>query len=201
MKQICFLFILLAIGVSIAGAQTSSASATSNDGAALAAKRLASRDPVVRQEAAEELARLEASEHRRVIEGYRLQEKNSRVKLALDWALYRMGKNESLFSIVRALDSSRDDQATSYLTTIEPEPLYFFLEQMNGTTQVRLLEVLAKIGNAKTLDRINPYTQSYDPKIAKAAQQARREIEQRAGQAPGENATRPRRTNSEVTAP
>jgi hypothetical protein len=155
-----------------------------------------------RQGAAEELARMAATEHRRVVEGYRLQEKNSRVRLALEWALYRMGKSESLFTIVRALDSSRDDQATSYLNTLEdPEPLYFFVERMNGNTQIKLLDVLANIGDAGTLDKIKPYSNSFDSKIAEAAKHAAREIEQRLGEIPGKRSTRPRKANASENSP
>lgn len=201
MKKSFCLFILLAIGASLAGARTAQTDASASDDAAIAAKKLASRDPLVRQRAAEELARTAATEQRRVVEGYRLQEKNSRVRLALEWALYRMGKSESLFAIVNALDSSRDNQARAYLTTMEPEPLYFFLERMNGSTQIKLLEVFAKIGDAKTLERIKPYEQSYDPKIAGAAKKAGRELEQRLGQTPLDTTTRPRRAGAEAASP
>src|SRR5918997_4613182 len=67
------------------------------------ARKLSSRIASERRAAAEELARLAAVEHRRLAEGYRAQEGDVRVKLALDWALYRMGRNESLFPLVRAL--------------------------------------------------------------------------------------------------
>ncbi|MDT4969841.1 MAG: hypothetical protein QOJ64_4578 [Acidobacteriota bacterium] len=194
MKKSFCLFILLAIGASIAGAQTAQTDASANDDAAVAARKLASHDPLVRQGAAEVLARAGATEHRRVVEGYRLQEKNSRVRLALEWALYRMGKSESLFTIVRALDSSRDDQAASYLNTLEdPKPLYFFLERMNGNTQIKLLDILARVGDAGTLDKIKPYSNSFDSKIAEAAQRAAREIEQRLGETPANRSTRPRK--------
>jgi HEAT repeat protein len=167
-----------------------------------AQKQLGSRDPLVRQHAAEELARLAATTNRKLLEGYRLQEKNARVKLALDWALYRIGKTEALFSIVQALDSSRANQASSYLTTLEtPEPLYLFLERVNGNTQVKLLEVLGKIGDAGTIDRIKPLSNSFDPKIVEAAQQGTREIESRLGQTPTDQSTRPRRIGEQETSP
>lgn len=203
LKKTLGLGILLIVAcAAVAHAQTDVDTANVEDPAAVAAKQLASRDPLVRQRAAEELARLEATDQRRLVEGYRLQEKNARVKLALDWALYRMGKNESLFTVVRALDSSRLDQANSYLKTLEnPEPLYFFLEHMNGNTQVKLLEVLARIGDAATLDKIKPYAESFDPKIAEAAQRAAREIEGRLGQTPTEKSTRPRQVGVGETSP
>ncbi|HYY43199.1 MAG TPA: hypothetical protein VE775_10745 [Pyrinomonadaceae bacterium] len=52
--------------------------------ATAATRRLASNDPLARQQAAEELAQLAAAGERRLVEGYRLQEKNTRVRLALD---------------------------------------------------------------------------------------------------------------------
>ena len=71
------------------------------------AKQLGSTDPHVRQRSAEALARLAATDQRKLVEGYRLQEQNKEVKLALDWALYRMGRSEALYRIVDELDSGR----------------------------------------------------------------------------------------------
>lgn len=165
-------------------------------------KQLASRDPLVRQRAAEELAHLADPANRKLLEGYRHQEKNTRVRLALDWALYRIGKTEALFTVVRALDSTRADQASAYLFTLDtPDRLYLFLERMNGNTQVKLLDVLAKIGDAATLDKIKPHSQSPDPRIAEAANLATREIEERLGQMPANTSTRPRQVGSGEAVP
>jgi hypothetical protein len=163
------------------------------------AARLASRDPVERQRAAEELARTAATEQQRLVAGYRLQEKDARVRLALDWALYRMGKTETLFAIVRNLDSSRRHQTVTYLTQLEgPEPLYIFLDKVNDNTRTYLLEVLALTGDDKTIDLINPYTSSFDPRVANAARFAIREITRRQSQPT--QPTRPRQTgNTEET--
>lgn len=142
------------------------------------ARKLSSRNPVERREAAEALARAAAAEHRRLTEGYRAQEKDTRVRVALDWALYRMGKNEALFGVVDAVDSKKTaEQAVGYLKQIEtPEPLYVFLGRVNGNTLIRVLEVLASVGDAATLERVKPYTQSLDPGIADAAKFAEQEI-------------------------
>lgn len=159
------------------------------------AARLASHDPLERQRAAEELARTAAVEQQRLVAGYRLQEKDARVRLALDWALYRMGKTETLFAIVRNLDSSRRSQAASYLAQLEgPEPLYIFLDRVNDNTRIYLLEVLAQLGDDKTIDRVNPYTSSFDPRVANAARFAIREITRRLQQ-PAQP-TRPRQTGN-----
>lgn len=166
-------------------------------GTAGLARKLTSPDPLERQRAAEELARLAAVDQLKLVAGYRLQEKNARVRLALDWALYRMGKTETLFNIVRDLDSSRRNQSDGYLSQLEsPDPLYIFLERVNGKTLARLLTVLSRLGDTDTLDLIKPYLSSYDQQVANAAQFATREINRRLQQPPANTATRPRQTGN-----
>jgi hypothetical protein len=173
-----------------ASAQDDPSSAPRQDSAAVA-RRLSSRNAFERREAAEELARLAATEHRRLVEGYRVQEKDARVKVAMDWALYRLGKGEAIYPLVRALDSKQADQAVKYLSGLEtPEPLYAVLPRVNGNTQIRLLEVLAHVGDRETLEQVKPYTASLDPGIADAAKFAEREITIRLEETP---AVEPRR--------
>src|SRR5947209_14302652 len=172
---------------------------------AVVARRLSSQNPLERRAAAEEIARLSAVEHRRLVEGYRAQEKDSRVRLALDWALYRMGKNESLFALVRALDEKKlAGQSVSYLKQLDgPAPLYIFLGHVNGNTEIRLLEVLAAVGDADTIERIKPFTESTDPGIADAAKFAEREIGIRLEETPKVEPKRQRKvgTTSEAEPP
>ena len=162
------------------------------------ARKLSSRVASERQAAAEELARLAAVEHRRLAEGYRAQEKDARARLALDWALYRMGRGESLYQLVAALDEKRQaEQSVAYLKQLEgPGPLYVFLGRVNGHTQIRLLEVLAAVGDRATLERIQPYTQSLDPLIADAAKFAEREINIRLEETPAAEPKRQRKVGS-----
>ena len=190
--------ILLTLVAAWAGANASAQDEPSNaagvDSAAVA-RKLSSRNPLERRAAAEELARLASVEHRRLAEGYRAQEKDTRVKLALEWALYRMGKNESLYPLVRALDEKKQaEQTVAYLKQLEgPEPLYPFLGRVNGNTQIRLLEVLAAVGDRATLERIKPFTESLDPGIADAAKFAEREINIRVEETPAAEPKRQRR--------
>ena len=190
----CFacLSMLLAASSSAGGAARQDA-ATGVDSKGVA-RMLSSRNPVQRREAAEALARAASVEHRRLVEGYRVQESDAKVRLALDWALYRMGKSQALFEVVRALDSSRAEQALQYLSRLEtPEPLYAFLGRTNGKTQVRLIEALAHVGDAGTLDKIKPFESSPDPVIAEAAKFAEREITIRLEESPKVNPKRERR--------
>jgi hypothetical protein len=209
-KFICFALVLslpsLASARSVAYANSvlqDEPSAAQRIDSSMVARKLSSPNPIERREAAEELARLAAIEHRRLVEGYRVQEKDARVRLALDWALYRLGKNESLFQVVRVLDSKKQgEQAVGYLKQLEsPEPLYKFLEHVNGNTQIRLLEILASIGDATTLERIKPYTESLDPGIADAAKFAEREITNRLQDTVAPEPKRERRVGSTESEP
>lgn len=139
-------------------------------------------NPLVRQRAAEALARLAAGDQRKVVEGYQLQEKNKEVRLALDWALHRMGKAETLFRIVRELNSSRHDQAVGYLKQLDSANLlYPFLKQNGNPARVTvgLLEALGELGNGETLEMITPLRDSFVPGVAEAAEVAIERIETR----------------------
>jgi len=159
------------------------------------AKQLADSDALVRQKSAEALARLAATDQRKLVEGYQLQEKNKEVRLALDWALFRMGRSEALFRIVRELDSGRQEQAIGYLSELEsPDLLYSYLKKTNNPARVNagLLKALARIGNAETLDIIKPYRESVQPFVAEAAEIAHDEIEKRLGKETPTTRVRPR---------
>jgi len=146
------------------------------------AKQLNSPDAHVRQRSAEALARLAATDQRKLVEGYQLQEKNKEVRLALDWALYRMGKAEALYRVVDDLDSGRQQQAVAYLSELEsPDVLYPFLKRTNNAPRINagLLKALAHTGDAQTLELVKPFRESHQPYVAEAAETAYDEIEKR----------------------
>ncbi|MEJ7618636.1 MAG: hypothetical protein WKF30_17085 [Pyrinomonadaceae bacterium] len=167
--------------------------------AAVYGQQLSSPDSLLRQRAAEQIARDAAAGQRKLIEGHRLQERNARVRLALDWALYRLGKNEALFRIVQQLgDGSRADQARGYLTQIEgPAPLYMFLDRSNDKVKLKLMEVFAEIGDADTAERLRYFTAAKNEKIAGASQRAISQISDRLSRASTDSVTRPRRLGSD----
>lgn len=157
-------------------------------------KQLGSSDPLLRQRSAEALARLAASDQLKLVEGYQLQEKNKEVCLALDWALYRMGKAEALYHVVDDLDSSRQEQAVGYLSEVEsPDVLYPFLKRTTNAPRLNagLLKTLARIGDAQTLDLIKPFRESQQPYVAETAEIAHDEIEKRLNE-PAATTTRAR---------
>lgn len=186
---ICVLF----VGVSVAQQPIDGVDARSNS--ADFAKQLGNTDPHVRQRSAEALARLAATDQRKLVEGYQLQEKNKEVRLALDWALYRMGRSEALYRVVASLDSGRQDQAIGYLSELEsPDLLYPFLNKEKNRPRVTagLLKALARIGDAHTLEVVKPYRESHEPYVAEAAEIAHDEIEKRLSEPAQPTRVRPR---------
>ena len=195
MKYLSFVFVMLmlVVGVKAQTAPIDGVDARSNP--ADFAKQLNSPDALVRQRSAEALARLAATDQRKLVEGYRLQEKNKEVRLALDWALYRMGRAEALYRIVDELDSGRQAQAVGYLSELEgPDVLYPFLKRTTNAPRINagLLKALARIGDAQTLDLIKPFRESHQPYVAEAAEVAHDEIEKRLGEPAPDARARPR---------
>lgn len=169
--------------------------ATTEDADARAVRALRDADPQRRQLAAETLARLAPRQHLRLVQGFRLQERDARVRLALDWALYRIGKPESLFGIVNALTSKRREQAIEYLARLdEPATLVALLKSPKREVKIGVLEALGRNGDERTAREIEPLVASSDIQIAAAVQLALTQIELRQGKRDAAPAlpTRPR---------
>ena len=193
-----YLKLVLLVLVLVAGVQGQTAAVDGVDARSNPeefAKQLNSPDAHVRQRSAEALARLAATDQIKLVEGYRLQEKNKDVRLALDWALYRMGRSEALYRIVDELDSGRQPQAVGYLSELEsPDVLYPFLSRTKNAPRITagLLKALARVGDAQTLDLIKPFRESHQPYVAEAAEVAHDEIEKRLGEPAADVRARPR---------
>ena len=185
MKRFVLLLVLFVVAGSAEAQQSSVDGVDARSNPADFAKQLGSTDPQVRQRSAEALARLAAADQRKLVEGYQVQENNKQVRLALEWALYRMGRSEMLYRIVDELDSGRQEQAIGYLSELEsPAELYPFLKKSNNAPRVNagLLKALARIGDAQTLELIKPFRESHQPLVAEAAELAHDEIEKRLGE-------------------
>lgn len=153
---------------------------TRKDAGKSAVRLLRDADPQQRQRGAEALARLAASEHLPLVHGYRLQERDARVRLALDWALYRLGKPESLFGVVGALDTRHREQAIEYLARLdEPTTLIALLRSPKREVKTGVLEALGRNGDDRSVKAIEPLVASSDLSIAAAAQLALTQIEMR----------------------
>ncbi len=200
LRILLLLLLFVVTSAAVAGAQDDDGYAAERQaGMTFALQHLTDRDPLVRQRAAEVLAKFSAVEHLRLTEGYRFQEKNDRVRLALDWALYRMGKNDALYGVVRELRSdSRRGQAVGYLSQLAgPQQLYPFFDRADNKTMIGLLDVMANIGTEDSLELVKSFENSYDPKIAGSAKFASESIARRAASMPSQTTTRPREVTNE----
>ena len=195
MSKVILIAIVLFVAVSVQAQQSPIDGVDARSNPAEFAKQLGSTDPLLRQRSAEALARLAATDQRKLVEGYQLQEKNKEVRLALDWALYRMGRAEALYRVVDDLDSGRQEQAIGSLSELEsPDLLYPFLIRGNNAPRINagLLKALARIGDAQTIDLVKPFRESHQPYVAEAAETAHDEIEKRLGEAVPTTRARPR---------
>ena len=199
MKKMRLLFVLLSIVLMAIATQAQTPididGVDARSSSAEFAKQLGSADALLRQRSAEALARLASTDQRKLVEGYQLQEKNKEVRLALDWALYRMGRAELLYRIVDELDSGRQDQAIGYLSELEsPDLLYPFLKKSNNTPRVNagVLKALGRIGDAQTLEVVKPFRESHQPYVSEAAEVAYDEIEKRLAEPGTTTRSRPR---------
>jgi HEAT repeat protein len=162
-------------------------------------RRLVARDALTRQRAAEALASLAAVDQRKMIEGYRLQEKDKKVRLALDWALYRTGKSEALYQIIIELDSGRHDQAVGYLAKLDtPTILHGTLKRYEERPRITagIIEALGQFGNDESLELVKPFRDSFDAGVAAAAESAFDQIEKRLAQVESTVPARPRTVSS-----
>jgi HEAT repeat protein len=194
-KVILIAVVLFAVAFSAQAQQAPIDGVDARSNPAEFAKQLNSPDAHVRQRSAEALARLAAADQIKLVEGYQLQEKNKEVRLALDWALYRMGRAEALYRVVKELDSGRQEQAIGYLSELEsPDLLYPFLKRNNNAPRINagLLKALAHIGDAQTLEVVKPFRDSHQPYVAEAAEIAYDEIEKRLGEPVPATRARPR---------
>ena len=200
LRLVCFSILIILLPLAFASA-TNAQTTVPSDGVdarsnpAEFSKQLGSTDPNVRRRSAEALARLAATDQRKLVEGYQLQESNKEVRLALDWALYRMGHEEALYRIVKDLDSGRLDQAVGYLSELDsPDLLYPFLKKQNNQPRINagLLKALARIGDAQSLELIKPFRESHQLYVAEAAESAHDEIEKRLGEPASATRARPR---------
>ena len=185
MNKVILIAVVLFVAVSVQAQQAPIDGVDARSNPAEFAKQLGSTDALLRQRSAEALARLAATDQRKLVEGYQLQEKNKEVRLALDWALYRMGRSEALYRVVDELDSGRQEQVIGYLSELEsPDLLYPFLKRTRNAPRLTagLLKALARIGDAQTLELIKPFRDSHQPYVAEAAEIAHDEIEKRLGE-------------------
>ncbi|MGH9764630.1 MAG: HEAT repeat domain-containing protein [Blastocatellia bacterium] len=133
-----------------------------------------------RQYAYEGLARIGDHKYEDRISRLILTEKKGDVKLAMQWAMYKMGDRGELQGIVRRLDSGQSEQARQYLLEVNsPSDLYPYVESSNKAVKTAVLQILGRIGDRDTIDVLKPVVSASGRKSSDEATVAIKEIEWR----------------------
>lgn len=125
---------------------------------------------------AEGLGRLGDRSYLELIATKYLQEESKSVKLAMSYALFRLGRREHLAELVDNLGS---DQIYYYLLELDPAaiPLLFpYLQTEDDGTVIRLLDVIGLRGDVQVVDVVKELTGHGNPDVASAANLALRRL-------------------------
>ncbi|HVG17686.1 MAG TPA: HEAT repeat domain-containing protein [Blastocatellia bacterium] len=156
-----------------------------------------------RQYALEGLARIADPRYMDQISRLVLTEKNGDVKLAGQWALYRMGSRPNIQYVVRKLDTDQEEQARTYLLEANnAADLYPYVRSSNKEVRRKVIEILGRIGDAETVKELQPVAETSGVATANAATLAIKRIEWRMSGRPRASdsvlrrETRPRRAEN-----
>jgi HEAT repeat protein len=148
-------------------------------------KALWSDDKSIRQGAGEGLARAADPQSQTELGKALSVEKDASAKLAMEFALTALGKEDALSEVVTELGTKiRGDVARAYLTELARDPaflpkLYPYLQSPDNGIRRRLCEVLMYSGDAGSLPQLDRLEHDSDGDVAAAALRAKRAIRAR----------------------
>ncbi|HET9529389.1 MAG TPA: HEAT repeat domain-containing protein, partial [Blastocatellia bacterium] len=163
-------------------------------------ENMADRDDDRRRYAFEGLARIADPRYLDQISRLVLTERSSHVKLAQQWALYKMGSRPNIQYVVRKLGTDQQDQAYHYLMEANsPADLFPYVRSSDKQVRRSVIEILGRIGDQATINELEPIARTSGAGTSDIATVAIKRIEWRLGGGPRPNdavlkrETRPRR--------
>jgi HEAT repeat protein len=150
-------------------------------------KALWDQDKSVRQAAAEGLARTADPQSLGELEKAVIAERDDSAKLAIEFALTALGKQDYVSAMVTDLGSkTRGDTARAYLTELAWNPaflpkLYPYLQSQDASVRKRLCDVLMYSGDRSSLDPLDRLSHDPDGDVAAEALRAKTAIRARGG--------------------
>lgn len=149
-------------------------------------KALYDKDASVRGYAAEGLARAKDPKTLPDLMRAAPAEKNADVRLAMQFAITSMGRNDYLSSIVESLDSGQADSAQAYLVELARSPgflkqLYPYMNSRNAQVRQHLCNVLMYSGDATSIPELQQLSHDSNSDVAAAALRAMSAVRSRAG--------------------
>jgi len=145
---------------------------------------LASSAAEVRRYAAEGLGRLGQAENAEAVGRAFLQEEDPAARLAMDFALFRMGRPDHDVGFVRVLqqgDEARMAQLAAYVTEYATDilpALFRYMDRLDAGTRRRLVRLAAYAEDPAVLPLLEKYLNHPDESLAAAAFEAIKEIRQ-----------------------
>jgi HEAT repeat protein len=133
-----------------------------------------------RRYAFEGLARIGEQRYLDQISRLVLTERDSDVKLAQHWALYKMGARPNIQHVVRKLDTDQEPQAREYLLEVDSAAdLYPYIRSSNKEVGRKVIDILGRIGDAETIRELDPVVRTSGVDTSNAATVAIKRIEWR----------------------
>jgi HEAT repeat protein len=152
-------------------------------------KALYSRDASIRAYAAEGLGR--ANDQKALSDLLRIApaEKNAGARLAMEFAITLLGRNDYLSAIVGALDSGEGDAAQAYLIELARKPgflsqLYPYTNSRDDEVRRRLCNVLMFAGDGTSIRPLEQLSHDRNSDVAAAALRALSAVRLRTGGSP-----------------
>jgi HEAT repeat protein len=144
------------------------------------------KDPDVRQACYDGLARMADPKFLALVTRNGQLEKNSDVRLAQSFALYKMGQPGLFGVLATALrNGSQREQAAEYVLEADNQAhLMPFLRAPDRDAQLVVIEALGRIGDKDAAEALRPIIRGSEPDVALAADRAVRRIEWRIANAP-----------------
>jgi HEAT repeat protein len=143
-------------------------------------ENMGDRDRDRRRYAFEGLARIADARYLDQLSRLVLTERDSEVKLAQHWALYKMGARPNLQYVVRKLDTDQAEQAYHYLMEANsPDDLFPYVRSSNKEVRRRVIEILGRIGDQATIRELEPIARTSGAETSGVATVAIKRIEWR----------------------
>ena len=113
-------------------------------------------------------------------------EKNADARLAMEFAITALGRNDYLSAIIQSLDSGQSDEAQAYLVELARRPgflaeLYPYMNSRDAQVQQRLCDVLMYAGDATSIQPLEQLSHDRNNQVAAAALRALSAVRRRTG--------------------
>lgn len=132
-----------------------------------------------RRYAAEGLGRVGDNSYLRLLAQKHLREESSEVKLAMGFALYKLGRDEHIVELIGQAEGSQAYYYLMELSEQETEQLYPYLHGEKKDIVIRLLDVIGLRGGQSALPVVQEFAQGSDADLVSAANLALRRLRAR----------------------